>query len=94
MEAIKEKEERVERLYQKRFEEQKARQQRGIELFAKQELKNKIANEIERRKKIATLRKWHDNDERRMKWLKKRAEDRKSQKAEKVYTLYKINFFL
>ncbi|KAL0279616.1 UNVERIFIED_CONTAM: hypothetical protein PYX00_001131 [Menopon gallinae] len=81
---IRDKERRVRKLYKRRAREQELRIKKGQRLQAEQELKKKISDELNRRKKIATLRRWHESDEKRMKFLRKIAEDKARQKAEKV----------
>lgn len=71
----------------KRAEEKEAKKQIGLKLQAEEELKRRIAAEIARRKKIATLRKWHDNEDRRMKCIKRLEEEKIRQKEEKVNTV-------
>lgn len=57
----------------------------GLKNLARQELKNKIAQEIKRRKKIATLRNWHDTELKTKRRMKKLADEKCRQRAEKVH---------
>lgn len=72
--------------------ERQIRRQKGLKLLAEQELKNKISLEIKRRKKISTLRKWRDMEERTLKMMKKAEEEKARQRAEKASEIFNILF--